>query len=65
MDETKPDPESDDKAEGAGASARRPDARPEPAQPAGEWVVGPYGDLISRAEFDAVMRKQADKRDVS
>lgn len=24
----------------------------------GDWVLGPYGDLMSRADYDAMMQKQ-------
>ena len=24
----------------------------------GDWILGPYGDLMSRADYDAMMRQQ-------
>mgnify|MGYP001619915809 CR=1 FL=1 len=44
------------------APARKADAR-QPRRPAtkkgqGDWVLGPYGDLMSRADYDAMMQQQ-------
>ena len=42
--------------------ARKADPR-QPRRPAlkkasGDWVLGPYGDLMSRADYDAMMQQQ-------
>lgn len=44
------------------APARKADA-PQPRRATakkatGDWVLGPYGDLMSRADYDAMMRQQ-------
>jgi hypothetical protein len=32
--------------------------RPAPKKASGDWVLGPYGDLMSRADYDAMMQQQ-------
>ena len=44
------------------APVRKADARSArrstPKTEAGDWVLGPYGDLMSRADYDAMMQQQ-------